>query len=374
MTKLLCGFFTFISVTTPILMPYSIWGVSLIQILLFIWIILFLVFGNNIKISIKSGLFLLILIINTILINICKKDIDILTLLNYLFFLIASILFSKKYYDIRLGYILYKLISIFSTIYIIAQTFLYYLFGRVLSGYLPFFEIEYERNKQIINNFRPSSIFMEPAGYALFIAMFLLLYLFFKRERNFSFLIFLITGIVLSMSSAGILSVIFIFFLYYLKNIKSIIKKMTITKVLLLFCLSLLLIFILRKVGYVDFISEHLFDSTSNTLGSGIMGRIGNFTDILSLDNGIDLLFGHGFISYENGYLTGILRYIYYYGIIGIIVYYILLVCTFISKSQLSKVIVTISIVWSFFTNNILGVQPIIYYPLLVCDENKNSI
>lgn len=373
--------FTLLVVFIPILMMYKVGPLPLVTWMMLFWIVEYLLFcikvpsGRKCKVTSALLVFFFYSFIVAIL-QMLKSDavlIDFNAFLNYHFWLWIAIFWAKDWFDIEKGYIWLKEISIFSTIYIYLQSILYKTAGYVLSGFIPFLQTDYvESAEKVLQGvaYRPTSVFAEPAGYGIFIALFVLLYINVEKNMSVPFLFFLGFGVALSQSSAGLMSIAYVLLTNYFAKI----RRGKIRRSYMLFAIAIVVgAFILYQMGYVDLVINHLFDSQNGhiIMAAGLTQRIGDYGAAWeSLNDLNQKLFGVGFLKNQFSFLPGSIKLVYFYGVIGTLIFMILHICLYNKVSYLGKKITLFVLALSFFANTILGVQPIIYYPLIIAAGN----
>lgn len=380
MEKQLIKHFTLLTVLTPIAMMYTVGSVPLVTWMMLLLQLEFIIFcigsssGNKCAVN-KPLLFFFGYSLLASLFQMFFKDftrIDFTAFVNYHFCLCMAMYGGENWFDYKKGYQWIKNISAFATGYIYMQSVLFKISGRVLSGFIPFLHTDYVESAEKVMQgveYRPTSIFAEPAGYGIYIALFILLYIHIEKKKNIAFLAFLCFGVALSKSSAGMISITYVFLTYFLENNSNrLIKR----KTLLFIGVAILGVAMLYQMGYINVVMEHLFEKKNSgiTMATGLTQRIGSYGVAWeSLESTVQKLFGVGFLKNQFFYLPGSMKLLYFYGMIGTAFFLLLHVWLYNTVSPLGKKIVMFAFVLSFFSNTILGVQPIVFYPLILADN-----
>lgn len=375
--------FTVLCVITPIITIYNLNGI-LIQDILFLILSPLMFFtilkGAKNKILYIPLIFPLIYVILQLCILVIFKNTEISLLatntLHYIFYLTLTILFVRSFFDIELAMKVYKFICIFSTLYAFLQFFLATLFNYYLPGTLPFFEtIVDDYNKVAISNieaFRPRSIFGEPAGFGIYVSVFLAINLFKKEKitsKEYLLYITITLGVIITRTSTGILLCILLWAIKLIIHLKHNMKKGFGFIIFVFFGVSIspVLLNIIMKTDTYSMIVEHLFGSEGETLGFGTLNRIGNYSYVFSKSNNttFELLFGHGMKDLVV-YNPGIPRLFFYFGIVGALVWSISYIHIFFHAKWIQRRVLLLMILIAFFSDSLFGIQPTIYFPFII--------
>lgn len=296
--------------------------------------------------------------------------------IHNIFYIFIVIIFVKEYFDMSYGYEIMKNIAIFSTIYIIMQSILLETVGYYLPGTLPFFHtVIDEFNVGAMNAsfaVRPRSIFTEPSGYANFIIMFLVVDLFqFKKTygKDYFVNIFVTIGIILANSTTGYLLSLWVWMLYFIRLYSHKLTKRKIKIAIFLLLLIPLILGILYKAGIFNTVINH------TTSVGGLNGRIQNYKlafDISGLSN-FEFLFGRGMMD-TNYYIPGIPRLFYYFGLVGMILWFVVYVAIWVRSNQIQRTVLLLMLINSFFGDSIFGKSYLVYYPIMIGLANKLDI
>lgn len=385
MEKQLKEHFTLLTVLTPILMMYRLGPLPLIT-----WLMLFIVSEYIVfcikcpdmakcRVHVPLLLFFLYSLVVSLFRLLGKEfvNFDFNAFLNYHFSLCIALIFGSTWFDYKDAYLWIRKVSVFSTIYIYLQSFVYKATGYVLSGFIPFLQTDYMESAEKVRlgvAYRPTSVFAEPAGYGTFIALFILLYIDTEKKQSLPFLAFLIFGIALSQSSAGMILVGYIFLMDFLSKMRS--GRLE-RKYMWFFVMALIGFGILYQMGYIDLVVNHLFDKQNGNIvmASGLTQRVGSNEIVLNelKKSTQSLLFGVGFRNCDF-FLPGLIKFLYFYGLIGTTAFITLNAVLYRDLNTIGRKIIMLILVMSLFSNAILGVQPIIFYPLIFANENVATI
>ncbi|TYZ24845.1 hypothetical protein [Selenomonas ruminis] len=379
MEFLLKKIYTVLSICAPFLSFYYIGTVPLISILMVIWIIFkfwnILLEAELRKPNIDLGLFILLLliIINSAFMTLNNEiDLKYNSLINYIFFLLVTALCGRSNYEPILGYKLWKLFAVVSSIFILVQMTVFWTTGVIISGYLPFLDTIYTDDTVKMQGwdstrYRPSSFFAEPSHYGTYVGAFLLLYLF-QGKNNKIIISLLVLGIIVSVSSAGFTILFFDIILFALIKVR--IRKHY-NKVIPVSIIVMILCYIAINMGITNRILDHILLSDMNDSGypSGIYQRINGFLEYTPNMNWIITNpFGQGMFELpdDNGlFFCGLMQYYLFFGIIGLSTLLMIMISWFVVANYIQKIYLLLILLLSCFGNPLFGSEPFGWYSKL---------
>lgn len=393
MTMKLTKIFTILLVILPVL---SIYSIPNSKVLVFVVIVaalypfmLYAILKKDEKVNKTFYYPLLVLLLYIIiqfavlLVIIGVDDINtvLLRTLHNIFYLVTAIVFIKQYFDVEIGKKVLNFMAVFSSIYIIIQFVLINTIGYYLPGTLPFFETSVDEfNESIIASgmtIRPRSIFSEPSAYGAYIGLYLIIDLFSADKKRFADYIPNILasiGLLLSRSTSAYLLGFGIWTLWsvhkFMKNSVTKKGKFLLAAIILV---PIIFYYIAQTESFSIFI-EHTFGSGSGEWGIGVMNRIRNYSYAFSTQNlsNFEILFGRG-MQTPDYYIPGIPRMFFYFGIIGILIWFSIYLYIFFVSNWPQRRVLLLMIVSSFFGDSIFGINCLIYFPFIVT-LNKSSI
>lgn len=369
-------FYTYLVCLYPLLSMYSFWNSSFSYADVLSFIFLFVMILNRPKIQFKVSFLIILGLIITHFIFLCMfyDNIQISQMFGSTFrLLLIYFLISIKnhYFESEKGIKIFIVVSIIATIYLIIQ-YIMSKFGVYLSGGIPGLNILRENVYSYINDvtkydlvYRARSIFEEPAHYCQYIvvAINLLLYKCEYNKKNILITLFLIFGVILSMSLLGwALTIISLIVWLSSKRVKHY-KKLII---LLLIILSPILFVFFTNSSYVKNVYIRKFVDQSILEDD----RFSSFGQVLKGKTLSEIIFGHGLIKTET-YINGIPRIIYTYGLLGLLII-ILLYLLYLRKtknSEISKALLFLLAVLTFSSEIIFGKYLVTY--LIFCESKK---
>lgn len=245
--------------------------------------------------------------------------------IRFCFYIFVIFYLSRKFFSLNYAIKIIKYVSIAGTFYIIIQNISYHFFGIILKGFLPFVPVytslyetyDYAALYEMIF-YRPTSFFLEPAHYAQYVLIGLLVFLF-KEEFNLKNIIssvFITSGILLSTSGQGLIITTLIWFVYMLDLLftKRQIRKKRLFGIGFPIIPLMVLPFLLRSEVIQNNISRILSGGTNTAVGSRGQGYL-----TFIMDDSIYIkLFGAGFGNTPYGvWFAGFSYILYCLGIVG---------------------------------------------------------
>jgi hypothetical protein len=204
----------------------------------FLWYVFYLIIGSLISITTQSHFSLF----------------EIITrLIRYTFYIFCAVVLSRRFFNLQYCMQWYGRISIFATLYLMLQLFLFYTNGTLLRGTIPWLDVtneyySFEGQKSLLLDFyRPHSIFLEPGYYVIFILPFLAYSLFNKHTSNLKLSIFLTIGLVLSTSGQGLILSVVIWSIWIIRQTLNKKRKVKIQIIPIFFLFVVITPFILQN-------------------------------------------------------------------------------------------------------------------------------
>ncbi len=312
--------------------------------------------------------FVFLIIMHLLLILFLKESNKelILNTSRYVLYLLF-IAFYLKFFNVKLGYKIFKFFTIFASLFVYIQVITMKFFNYYLFGYIPFLPLVIKDHVQTLSNRfyvlenlnRPYSIFEEPSHFALYVTLFIALALFsnIKKEKNIT-IVFIIVAVFLSVSYTGILLILILLILKLVLHFKKYnnIAKINL-KVLLVGTLSLALTLI------VIFYYTNIFSRFNYALNNRIKPSFSNFFSIFS--SKIDYIIGIG-MSDLDLYYPAITRTFIYFGLIGFLVLYSYILYHITVKKKYNKVLLLLLLLTTLGTEILYGKFMILYLPFII--------
>lgn len=297
---------------------------------------------------------------------------------------------GKKYANI------YIAICLCLCVYLFTQYIAYYLFGKILSNFVPILPIKSSlvdyasRNMAYVYSisFRPSSLFSEPAKLAQYLLPCLIILFFSEIRSKYRGLMIAIisAGIVLSTSFMGILICAFLYALYFLKG------KFTIQKIGFVFFAVAFFAFIYFRTDLITRnitrVSSGLINSTGTSSASlrllrgwEIYYHIPPLYKIIGVGlNGLqDFINSHSIVikyggNYAYGEYASTITYVLNCcGLIGLISFVRFLKGCSRYADRVSKILISVVIIMSFGSSFLVTPIWVLYFTIIFCSKKITS-
>lgn len=301
---------------------------------------------------------------------------EIFGVLRYLLYLATVVIGAKYFFNYEYAYIMYKRLAVIFSLYCIIQFFAFKyfsislppnLFGLPSKEYITAITSEYNINMYLsgVVNYRPRSVFLEPSYFAAY--QIPILY-FVLNNKNEKFLVkhgigLLITlSMLLSGTSTGILLLLFCWWKPIIKEV----KKLSLKFVFLIIIFIPGFIYILN-LEYIHRILGRII-SVDRTLGSSVVNRFQNyhifFDGTLSWH---DLIFGQGMWT-SIGYLPSYGAIVLSFGIMGFLIFLILMLWTYFKTGKRGRAIVTLMFIMFIGTNTLFNISSVLIFFMIFSD------
>lgn len=341
----------------------------------------------NLKKDYAPFIALFIYILFQTLIILFGKDINYITNIvatagRFMFYLFTVIYFVPYFFDRKIGISLYKKICVISTIFLFLQILVVKFWGYYIVGTIPGFPLMRnelaEFNQTIMNAgylIRPRSFFAEPAHYVSYVSIYLAIGLFTKKNNYKEYFaeIIISIGIIVSNSATGMIVLAFLWAMWILKNFN--IRRIDVKKLLMIIILFPIAINIVISSEYFKTFLERTFGFGGEGLGSAAVGRFSNFMWAFSSENVSvgNFIFGRGMIEIDK-YIPGIPSMFYYFGIIGSLIFVLIMLSMFIKAKYQQKILIMLIIVMSIGGDAIFGPNCLLSFLFIINDENKKDL
>lgn len=301
--------------------------------------------------------------------------------IRFTFYVICVVLLSRQYFDFETAANVVVKVSIAATVFMIAQYILYFQFGIILKGFLPFLPVyssEYvTQNYELMYSiyfYRPTSFFLEPAWYAQYVIVALAILLFRGSIRNkydISGAIFITLGIILSTSAQGLVFAAFLWMIFGLK-----LKKRTLKGALLFLMNIILIIFAFSTLYQTDIIQRSLSRINIASETGAYSARFGGFDSFINNvpDNFKAIGLGYGSVP-NNVWMSSAAYMLYGAGIIGFLLTCILFYKYYLASKHLASKLICLIFFAMFFGASIFNSYMLVFYFSFIiyegnrCDE-----
>ena len=225
-------------------------------------------------------------------------------------------------------------VSVIMAVVVLFQTLLYYTLDiqtNLLIENLLLPANKYYATRVYDGLYRPCALFLEPSHYAQYCCFGLLSVLFpiNNLKANFKRAIWIALGCILTTSGMGIALCVGIFGWYVLFNKKK--RGEAILSTVLWMFAGLIAYLVLMRFSFFSTAVKRVFGEVNGY--NAIWGRTLYWDSYIGTMSVKDLLIGYGRITAPEGYMTGLMSTIYYYGYVGVI----LLAMVLLSLSLLGK-------------------------------------
>lgn len=380
---------------TLLFMPFSTYatpinGITYGDFLLIIGIVFVAVYIGNSKINLNKVItWQLIFYIFLILLNSCIFWIvkfnglseGLLSVTRYILYIFWVSITAKEFFDFKYAYKVYKILALAFAIYCMMQFVAFHLFNKVLPiNVLGLPKVSYIADKYseetieyYINGttiFRPYSVFVEPAYFAVYEIpiLYLILNDVIKKEKNiikYGISIIITVALIMTSSTTGYILLVICWF----KPILSLLRKSPKT-ILIVLILTIILGLYLFNSSYFKRISTRIIN-TDGTLGKSITGRFGNMHILYDgTMNFMQIVFGQGMWT-ETEYLPSYGRIIVSFGIIGLIAIILMFFYDYIKANKIGKIMILLLMVMCFGTNTFFNISSVLILTIIYSNMKK---
>lgn len=303
-------------------------------------------------------------------------DVSIRTI-RYCFYVFCFIYTSKKLIDVEMLKKCVKNVSVLATIYIILQYVMYHVFDKVLNGFLPWLELyvedygtkDYESIYEAM--FRPTSFFLEPAHFARYAIIGLIIILWAKdlKIKDMFFAVFVSVGVLISTSSLGYLLLAMVWVSFALTRLVKIKKSWAKLCMILAVLIAPVALYVIFQLPYVQDTIMRSLSGDINDTNTAIGARLNGFSHFAELSI-LGKIFGVGFGCIPEGaWLSSAAYWLYGSGIIVFSVYLVFLLSSLLRLKNEKKMILLIMFFLFFSDDSFYSYMCIIYYSLSLLTE-----
>ncbi|MEM6190613.1 hypothetical protein [Shewanella scandinavica] len=372
--------FTWIIVLFPILAIYAspIAKVSIGDIALFLTlpvVCLRYFFGRKSvfsKVQFTVILFVLYIAVAFLIQIFSDFPVEFISTARYIFFLLVLI-FGYDYFDSKSALKYITAISVVLSVWVMFQFISFYFFTIIIPWNIPFLPVIDNKFIEVVNEpyflqyYRPTGVFYEPTHFVQYTLIALIANVVVPSFRSASKRFILIMAIIMSASSLGLIALILVF-LYKV----FIVDGLKISPIYILLFLALLIVItpLLSSIEYFSFIVTRVIDVESGGLGPAFGYRFDSLKELFTNTDIIKWLFGTGRGS-EDAYFTGIFYLLNSIGLIGLILYFAIIVCIVRKSNQFGKMLAIIVFLLSFGSEIVANYGLLFYIPFCKFDGGK---
>lgn len=322
-------FFLISGIFLPILFEYAtpLSSFTIGDFLLVLSIIFLVVTNRRLPLAIPFAGMLIYVVLDTVIIKLMGGHSSLFRAMRYMVYLSYPILLPKCMEYKEWAVEVYKKVAVFSAFFMILQTILLKLFKVFLPGVLTFLPLtdsslyNYQDAVLYTNSGRCMSVFGEPSHYSIYVLPCVLLFLhaydLYKRRTALYGALLISGSVFLCASFTGIFGLMFVWVMWVYSNIKKSRMPQRVARVILEFGIVCICFLIFTGAG--SYLTNMDIYSRQSS------GRFEGFIYIKDLYDGNTIsekMFGYGMndIGYLV-YLSGWPRMLFYFGIIGAIVF-----------------------------------------------------
>lgn len=260
-----------------------------------------------------------------------------------------------------------QFIAVIATVLLILQYFSFYVLGRHLM--LVPINIYTEQIKELYGEFartglkwgqfRPCAFFLEPAHFAQYCSLAIVLLLFSEQKKKVIYALFITLGVVLTTSGIGFTLSFVIWSIYVVFAEAS--PAIKTGRIILGIIFAITIFYFIRDKNFFLIFVNRVFSTQRET--SALYAR-GSSYELWAMLNPLEKVFGVGYGFEPNIYMVAMAKYLYRVGIVGVIFLVLPVLATLRNLKLLGKVLV---IVWFliFITGDISGMYYFLMYWLL---------
>lgn len=349
--------FTILIVFFPILSIYVTFipNLSIADLLLSIIVFPLIIGSIRNKINIRKSHWPIYLfffyILLTLLIQILNSTgVGIFSTIRYLIY-ILTIPLCFHFFDFRLGIKVINKVTNLVSIYVIVQFVAFLFFSIILPWKIPGLPLVDPKFAEAGDQFffmfyRPTGVFLEPTHFAQYAVVSLSFY--FTQNIYFSGKIHKVLlptlGILASASSLGFFALIILYgFWVWKKNI----IKFNFAKLIMLISIFLTVLIYISQIDYFRHIIERVFGGEGESFGAAFGYRFNSVEYFLNTKLSVlDWLIGKGRSS-EEVYFTGLFYFLNANGIIGVLIYILLMIIMIKYSKQMGKALLILAFLLS---------------------------
>lgn len=299
-------------------------------------------------------------------------------LIRYFFYIFCVFYISPRLLLCNLFNNLIVLFSIISTVYILIQYVAYKFFGKILLGFLPFLELyvpeyaeaDYETFYSAM--YRPTSFFLEPAHYARYVILAIILVLFVETKYKNKGLIslFLTIGILISTSTQGYAILLTVWTIHFLGVAY---KRMNALEFALKVTGAVLIVYFFLNTQFVTDTIERTFSSSLYDGNTALGARLDGIFRFLELD-WVQQFTGKGFGTVPpKEWFSSAIYWLYGSGIIVFAVFISFMLYYLIVLKGHKRVILLVFLLLFFVDDSFYSYVCVIFWSAILIEEKEKG-
>lgn len=299
-------------------------------------------------------------------------------IIRRVFYYLSVVLVSSEWFDADYGKKVIVSVGKVGTIYLFIQYIAYYVGHIVLHGYLPFLPVYHENYAQLDyqalyhNMFRPTSFLLEPAHFARYLCIPLILTVFDgNREKKWLWAFVMSGAIIASTSGTGTICVAFIWGIWLFKNLISAFRTGKIDiKYIVLFIVLTGIVHFSIKSDIVQSTIQRITNTRLTDINTAGGARFRGYLQYFQLPL-FNLIVGKGYGSTPDTVLvtwfSGASYILYGCGLIGFLVCVLMFIKLFDTYSDVAQRVLCIIFFLLFFMDDCFMSHVSVMYLTFIC-------
>lgn len=299
------------------------------------------------------------------------------TAFRYLLYIFCAIFLLNAQSEIKFAERFYICVAVIAASFLFFQLVVFNIIGIYVPGqisFLPLVDSSLYSYSEVLESAqvkRFMAFFGEPSHFAIYELGALCILLFsrrFLKKRRITCSIFVSIAIIISTSILGVLVGAVLWLLFFLKVIRCNIDKIDVRLIIVLPIVLTILFFVISQTQAFSYITNiEVFDRQAE-------GRFSGFSYVSQYySTNQDLLFfGNGMVDHlASVYLSGFPRVVFYFGILGCVIYVLIFFFAWKKEDSLSRVFLFAVILISTGSEFIFGPLMLPYYIFLICGDGS---
>ncbi|MDY4494278.1 MAG: hypothetical protein SPE24_05245 [Erysipelotrichaceae bacterium] len=389
--------YTIFIATLPLFSVYAsgVPGFTLGDIILFAFFLYRIFIGvKNKSINISTKLWpIVLLVVMMLVLSIIsmfgQNQVDVysvgIRIIRRVFYYLSVVLVSSEWFDADYGKKVIVSVGKVGTIYLFIQYIAYYVGHIVLHGYLPFLPVYHENYAQLDyqalyhNMFRPTSFLLEPAHFARYLCIPLILTVFDgNREKKWLWAFVMSGAIIASTSGTGTICVAFIWGIWLFKNLISAFRTGKIDiKYIVLFIVLTSIVHFSIKSDIVQSTIQRITNTRLTDINTAGGARFRGYLQYFQLPL-FNLIVGKGYGSTPDTVLvtwfSGASYILYGCGLIGFLVCVLMFIKLFDTYSDVAQRALCIIFFLLFFVDDCFMSHVSVTFLTFICMNSAHNL
>lgn len=306
-------------------------------------------------------------------------------IIRRVFYYLSVVLVSSEWFDADYGKKVIVSVGKVGTIYLFIQYIAYYVGHIVLHGYLPFLPVYHENYAQLDyqalyhNMFRPTSFLLEPAHFARYLCIPLILTVFDgNREKKWLWAFVMSGAIIASTSGTGMICVAFIWGIWLFKNLISAFRtgKIDIKNIVLFIVLTGIVHFSIKS-DIVQSTIQRITNTRLTDINTAGGARFRGYLQYFQLPL-FNLIVGKGYGSTPDTVLvtwfSGASYILYGCGLIGFLVCVLMFIKLFDTYSDVAQRALCIIFFLLFFVDDCFMSHVSVTFLTFICMNSAHNL